>query len=213
MRSAWPSSRQRTNNKSSREFVRSCAATGGTISVAVTATTTITRTTITTSAASTAPGQAWENHRLQRVRGVRRVCGLRRFAVRNLQRPGDRRLLFKLGKLPRLLALRRQSGYGIGGIPRTMDEMSQEKMIVFRMQMRIVTALAWRGPDRPLLSMSFARRSARILSVSLADRLLTMLPCDFSLRGGHYRPSEFNVVAAAFNSLAASRRSCLARSA
>ena len=28
---------------------------------------------------------------------------------------------------------RRQSGYGIGGIPWTMDEMSQEKMIVFRM--------------------------------------------------------------------------------
>jgi acyl-CoA reductase-like NAD-dependent aldehyde dehydrogenase len=27
----------------------------------------------------------------------------------------------------------RQSGYGIGGIPRTMDEMSQEKIIVFRM--------------------------------------------------------------------------------
>ena len=28
---------------------------------------------------------------------------------------------------------RRQSGYGIGGIPWTMDEMSQEKMIVFKM--------------------------------------------------------------------------------
>jgi acyl-CoA reductase-like NAD-dependent aldehyde dehydrogenase len=27
----------------------------------------------------------------------------------------------------------RRSGYGIGGIPWTMDEMSQEKMIVFRM--------------------------------------------------------------------------------
>jgi acyl-CoA reductase-like NAD-dependent aldehyde dehydrogenase len=27
---------------------------------------------------------------------------------------------------------RRQSGYGVGGIPATMDEMSEEKMLVFR---------------------------------------------------------------------------------
>jgi acyl-CoA reductase-like NAD-dependent aldehyde dehydrogenase len=28
---------------------------------------------------------------------------------------------------------RRQSGYGVGGIPYTMREMTEEKMIVFRM--------------------------------------------------------------------------------
>jgi acyl-CoA reductase-like NAD-dependent aldehyde dehydrogenase len=31
------------------------------------------------------------------------------------------------------LAGRRQSGYGIGGIPWTMREMTEQKMIVFRM--------------------------------------------------------------------------------
>jgi acyl-CoA reductase-like NAD-dependent aldehyde dehydrogenase len=31
------------------------------------------------------------------------------------------------------LAGHRQSGYGIGGIPRTMREMTEQKMIVFRM--------------------------------------------------------------------------------
>jgi hypothetical protein len=35
-------------------------------------------------------------------------------------------------RVPHPFALRRQSGYGIGGIRPTMDEMSEEKMLVFR---------------------------------------------------------------------------------
>ena len=39
----------------------------------------------------------------------------------------------KIEAARKLFAGRRQSGYGIGGIPWTMREMTEQKMIVFRM--------------------------------------------------------------------------------
>src|SRR5579864_9025293 len=66
---------------------------------------------------------------------------------------------------------------------------------------------------KPTVAIDVICETIRWNSIGLTRGSSLVTLRSFSGTGGRYRPSEFKVTAAAFNSLAASRRSCLARAA